>query len=204
MAVAFKESKTKENLMKSFAGESQARNRYTMAAELAGKNNLYAVQTIFQFTADQERAHAKVFYDFLRSEAGQTIKITGTYPVDHSDKVTELLKMAAHNEKEEHSDVYPAFGRIAREEGFEEIAHAFFQIAEVEKVHGLRFEKLAYALEHNEYFQQPENGEWMCLNCGHIVKGMQVPPVCPSCHVDRGYYIPACMAPYFGFLKEAQ
>ena len=199
MAIDFKESKTRENLMRAFAGESQARNRYTIAAEAAKKQKLFAVNQIFLFTADQERAHAQRFYDLLKSLSGTTIQIDGGYPVDHFDSVTELLRSACHNEMDEADDVYQAFGSVAREEGFAEAAAAFFQIAEIERIHGKRFGKLAEMLEKNQYFASEASTEWMCLNCGHIQRGTSLPEVCPVCRHDKGYFIPAELAPYLGF-----
>ena len=183
MAVEFAQSQTKENLMRAFAGESQARNRYTIAAEEACRKGFYALREVFLFTADQERAHAARFYELLKSEAGCSIQIDGGYPVDQSESLVELLKMAAHNE----------------EEGFSEAAYAFSQIAEIERIHGERFAKLAQMLQQETYYEQEAGGEWMCLNCGYIFKGAKVPPVCPVCRHERGYFIPACMAPYLGF-----
>ena len=139
MAVKFSESMTKENLMRAFAGESQARNRYTIAAERADKEGMYTIAEIFRYTADQERAHAERYYDLLKSLAGETIHIDGTYPVDPQDSLSELLRAAEHNEHEEYADVYQAFGDTAREEGFLEAASAFYQIAEVEHVHDVIF-----------------------------------------------------------------
>ncbi len=204
MAINFKESKTKENLMCAFAGESQARNRYTIAAEAALKQKMYAIHQVFLFTADQERAHAARFYNLLKSESGENIRIDGTYPVDHSDCVEELLKAAHHNEMEEFEDVYPAFAKVAEEEGFMEVAAAFRATAEVERIHGERFKKLAKMLEDNKYYQSEECTAWMCLNCGHIHYGKVVPPVCPGCNHDRGFFIPVELAPYLApeFLKK--
>ena len=190
MAVDFKESKTRENLMRAFAGESQARNRYTIAADAAKKQGLYSVQQVFLFTADQERAHAERYYDLLKSLSGTTIEISGGYPVDHFDDVVELLKKAEHNEMEEADDVYQAFGNVAKEEGFLEAASAFFQIAEIEAIHGRRFRKLAELLEQNQYFEREMNGQWMCMNCGHIQSGKMVPPVCPVCRYKISSLIP--------------
>ena len=184
MAIDFKESKTRENLMRAFAGESQARNRYTIAAEVAREQGLFAVNQVFLFTADQERAHAKRFYDLLKNLSGTTIHIDGGYPVDHFDSVIELLKAAEHNEMEEYEDVYQNFGDIAKEEGFIEVASAFYQIARVEQTHA-------------KLFVSDVQCAWMCLNCGHIHKGKLVPEVCPVCRHERGYFIPASMAPYF-------
>lgn len=203
MAVDFKESRTRENLMRAFAGESQARNRYTIAAETARGQGMFAVSQILLFTADQERAHAKRFYDLLKSLSGTTIQIDGGYPIDHFDSVPELLRAAQHNEMEEFDNVYPAFGEIAKEEGFIEVAAAFFQIAKIEEIHGKRFGKLAELLEKNQYFESENEQDWMCLNCGHIHHGKLVPEVCPVCHEKKGYFIPASLAPYLEceFLK---
>ena len=147
MAVEFKESKTRENLMRAFAGESQARNRYTIAAEAAKKQGMYAVNQVFLFTADQERAHAERFYGLLKSLSGTTIHIDGGYPVDHFDDVVKLLKSAHHNEMKEFGDVYPAFAKVAKEEGFQEAAYVFQEIAKIEEIHGKRFGKLAELIE---------------------------------------------------------
>lgn len=199
MAVEFQASKTRENLMRAFAGESQARNRYTFAADVAKKQGLYSIQQIFLFTADQERAHAERYYDLLKSLAGTTVEISGGYPVDHYDDVAVLLERAEHNEMEEADDVYQAFGNVAKEEGFLEAASAFFQIAKIEAVHGRRFHKLAEMLEQNRYFECESDGQWMCMNCGHIHSGRMVPSVCPVCRYERGYFIPVEIAPYLGF-----
>ena len=185
--------------MRAFAGESQARNRYTFAADAAKKQGLYSIQQVFLFTADQERAHAERYYDLLKNLSGTTIEISGGYPVDHFDDVVKLLKKAEHNEMEEADDVYQAFGNVAKEEGFLEAASAFYQIAEVEAVHGRRFRKLAELLEQNKYFERDTEGQWMCMNCGHIQSGKMVPPMCPVCRYERGYFIPVEIAPYLGF-----
>lgn len=198
MAIYLKDSKTKENLMKAFAGESQARNRYTFAAEEARKQKMYSVADVFAFTAEQERAHAERYYDLLKEMAGETIEICGGFPVDHYDDLGKLLKAAKHNEFEEYEDVYQNFGDIAKEEGFMEIASTFYQIAEVEKTHGKRFEKIAEMLEDGTYFETPEESKWMCTNCGHIHTGKRAPAVCPVCRHDRGYFIPLTLAPYQG------
>jgi len=203
MAVDFKESKTRENLMRAFAGESQARNRYTIAAETAKKQGMFAINQVFLFTAEQERAHAARFYDLLKNLSGTTIQIDGGYPVDHFDSVTELLGAAHHNEMEEFDSVYPVFGDIAKDEGFIEVASAFYQIAKIEKIHGKRFEKLKELLENNRYYESDQDSDWMCLNCGHIQHGRMVPEVCPVCRYEKGYFIPVGLAPYLecGFLK---
>ena len=197
MSVEFQNSQTKINLMKAFAGESQARNRYTFAAEEARDQGLYAVEQVFLFTADQERAHAERFYELLGQLSGQTIEICAGFPVDKQDTVEGLLWAARHNEFEEADDVYLAFAQTAKEEGFLEVASAFSQIAKIEKVHGNRFGYLAELLENGTYFQTEENEQWMCLNCGHIHTGKKVPGVCPVCRYEKGYLIPLDLAPYY-------
>lgn len=190
MGIQFKDSQTKVNLMKAFAGESQARNRYTFAAEAAKKQGLYAIHEVFLFTANQERAHAERFYDLLKGLSGETIDICGGFPVDKQDTVVGLLEAAQHNEYEEADDVYIAFGNIAKEEGYMEVASAFYQIAEIEKMHGDRFGQLANMLKNGTYFETEENEKWMCLNCGNIHIGKKLPGVCPVCRYEKGYFLP--------------
>ena len=186
MAVNFSESMTKENLMRAFAGESQARNRYTIAAERAEKEGMLTIAEIFRYTADQERAHAERFYDLLKDLSGETIHIDGSYPVDQQDSLTGLLRAAEHK----------TFGKTAKEEGFSEAASAFFQIAEIEHIHEQRFGKIAEMLESGSWYQPQTASKWMCTNCGYIHEGNQAPPVCPVCRHDQGYFIPYQMACY--------
>ena len=192
----FKMSETKENLMRAFAGESQARNRYTFAAEQAKEQNLHVVEAVFRFTADQEQEHAEVFYNHLKELAGKNIQIDGSYPVDIYETVLEVLKAAQHNEYEEYEPVYKSFGDKAMEEGFPQVAASFHQIAKIEKVHGDRFGELAELLEQNKLFISDVECKWMCLNCGHIHEGKEAPGKCPVCHHDRGYFIRFELAPY--------
>lgn len=196
MTVNFSESRTKENLMRAFAGESQARNRYTIAAERAEKEGMLTIADIFRYTADQERAHAERFYDLLRNLSGETIHIDGTYPIDQQDSLSGLLRAAEHNEHEEYADVYQAFGDTAKEEGFHEAASAFYQIAEIEHIHEERFGRLAEMLESNTYYNAEDVCRWMCTNCGYIHEGKQAPKVCPVCRHEQGYFIPFTMACY--------
>ncbi len=189
MAVEFENSITKDNLMRAFAGESQARNRYTFAASQAEKNGLHVISTIFAFTASQEKEHAEIFYKHLKEMAGKNIFIDGGYPVDLSDDIGELLRMAQHNEYEEHDDVYKNFGDKAKEEGFSKIAASFAQIAEIEKIHGDRFGKFAQLIKEGKLFVSDVEEEWMCLNCGFVYKGTSAPAVCPVCQHDRGFFI---------------
>lgn len=196
MSVDFKTSKTKENLMRAFAGESQARNRYTFAASVARTQKMQAIEAVFMFTAGQEKEHAEIFYNYLSQLAGESIHVDGSYPVDISQSVLQLLRYAQHNEYEEYNDAYKHFGDVAKEEGFMNVAGSFYQIAEIEKCHGDRFGMLADMIEKNQMYVSGVECKWMCLNCGHIYSGTTVPEQCPVCHHDKGYFICLTIAPY--------
>lgn len=196
MAVDFKNSETKDNLMRAFAGESQARNRYTFAASQAKKENLYVVGAVFEYTANQEKEHAEIFYKHLKELAGETIHVDGGYPVDMTDDVAKLLRMAQHNEYEEHDPVYKAFGDKATEEGFHKVAASFYMIAEIEKLHGDRFGRLAELLESRKLFVSDVKTAWICLNCGYVYEGEKAPEKCPVCDHDKGYFIRFELSPY--------
>lgn len=196
MSVHFKESETKDNLMRAFAGESQARNRYTFAASQAKKSNLYVVGAVFEYTANQEKEHAEIFYKHLEELAGETIHVDGGYPVDITDDIAKLLRMAQHNEYEEHDPIYKAFGDKALEEGFPKVASSFHKIAEIEKLHGDRFGRLAELLEQRKLFVSDAKVSWICLNCGYVFDGTQVPEKCPVCEHDKGYFIRFELSPY--------
>lgn len=196
MGVQFQNSQTKINLMKAFAGESQARNRYTFAAEEAREQGMYAISDVFLFTAEQERAHADRFYDLLGSLSGDTVDICAGFPIDKQDTLEGLLDAATHNEYEEADDVYISFAQTAKEEGFLEIASAFLQIAKIEEIHGDRFARISAMLKDGTYFESEGNGKWMCLNCGNIHTGKKLPGVCPVCRREKGYFIPIELAPY--------
>lgn len=196
MAVEFKNSETKDNLMRAFAGESQARNRYTIAAEQARQQKQQAIGQLFIYTANQEKEHAEIFYQHLKELGGETIHVDGGYPVDITDDLAQLLRMAQHNEYEEHDDVYQRFGDKAKEEGFDKVAASFFLIAEIEKVHGDRFGRFAQWLEENKLHVSDVKTGWICLNCGYIYEGEQVPQTCPVCGHDRGYFIRLELSPF--------
>ena len=196
MSVNFSESRTKENLMRAFAGESQARNRYTIAAERAEEGGMLTIADVFRYTADQERAHAERFYSLLKDLSGETVHIDGTYPIDQQDTLPELLRAAEHNEHEEYADVYQAFGDTAKEEGILQAASAFYQIAEIEHVHEKRFGALADMLGSNMYYHSEQVSRWMCTNCGYIHEGQAAPKVCPVCRHEQGYFLPYAMACY--------
>lgn len=192
----FKNSETKENLMRAFAGESQARNRYTFAAAQAKQENMQVIEAVFMFTANQEREHAEIFYQHLKELAGENIHIDGSYPVDIHDTVLEVLRAAQHNEYEEFDPVYKEFGDKAMEEGFPKVAASFHHIAKIEKIHGDRFGELADLLEQNKLFVSDVECKWMCLNCGFVYEGEKAPMICPVCKHERGFFIRMELAPY--------
>lgn len=196
MAVDFRNSVTKENLMRAFAGESQARNRYTIAANMAKKQKLPALAAIFLFTADQEREHAEQFYRLLSEFSGETIKIDGSYPVNLSNSVSELLRAAQHNETEEAQDVYINFAEKAKEEGFERVAKQFQLTAAVEQTHADRFRMFAEMMEQGTLYHAATETAYMCLNCGHIYYGTDVPEHCPLCKEEQGYFVRLDLAPF--------
>lgn len=167
-----KGTKTAENLMKSFAGECQARTRYTYYSSIAKKEGYVQIANIFMETAEQEKEHAKRFFKFLKNEYnGDAIEIEAGYPVALYDETLMNLKAAASGEHEEWSKDYPEFSRIAREEGFIDIAIAYERIAEVEKRHENRYLKLLENIENNSVFKKDEVVLWKCNNCGYIYEG---------------------------------
>ena len=195
MAVNFNSSKTKENLMKAFAGESQARNRYTFAAELAMKNNLYVVKKVFDLTAEQEKEHAEVFYSYLKEFEGQEISLdAAAYPVNTSENLEVQLKNALENETKESDDVYRNFGDIALQEGFKQIAGKFYMIADVEKIHAMRFQRFYDLLKEGKLFASDVKTGWMCLNCGYVIESTTAPQNCPICDSSQGYFIRLSLA----------
>lgn len=191
-----KNSETAKNLMRAFAGESQARNRYTIAADKAKDQKLAVVEAVFRFTAEQERAHAEAFYEHLKELDGEEICVDGGYPVNVTESVLQLLKYAAGNEYKEYDDVYQSFAKTAEEEGFAKIAVDFKNIAEIEKRHGDRFAKLAEWLEGGKLFLSDAECGWMCLNCGNVIETKGAPEKCPVCNADQGFFIRLTMAPY--------
>lgn len=201
MSVEFSNSETMRNLMRAFAGESQARNRYTFAASQAKKSGLYVIEQMFVLTAEQERQHAAAFYNQLRELSGQTIHIDGGYPVDISPDMPTLLEMAKHNEYEEHEDVYKRFGEIAREEGFQKTAGLFQMIGNVEKIHGDRFGEFSRLIQENQLFVSNVETKWMCLKCGFTVDSKEAPMKCPVCEHEQGYFVRVELAPYTGVVN---
>ncbi|MGL5067957.1 MAG: rubrerythrin [Sarcina sp.] len=184
-----KGTKTAENLMKSFAGESQARERYTFYASVAKKEGYVQMSNIFIETALQEEQHAKRFMKFLIEELnGEGIQITAEYPAALSKSTLENLKFAAAGEHEEHTDLYPEFAKVAREEGFEVIAKAFEEISKVEERHEIRFRALLANIENGLVFKKDKVILWKCLNCGYIYEGQEAPMACPACLHPQAYF----------------
>lgn len=186
---SLKGTKTAENLMKSFVGESQARTRYTYYANIAKKEGYIQISNIFLETADQEKAHAKKFYKFLKEDfQDEGIKISATYPVALHDETAKNLKAAAEGENEEWTDLYPTFAKIAKEEGFPVIEFAYKKIIEVEKAHERRYKKLLENIENGTVFKKDSSVLWKCNKCGYIHEGEEAPKVCPACSHPQGYF----------------
>ena len=179
-----KGTKTEHNLMAAFAGESQARNRYTYYAGVAKKEGFEQISAIFIETADNEKEHAKRFFKFLE---GTPVEITAMYPSSFGD-TAHNLKAAAGGENEEWTELYPKFADIADEEGFPEVAIAFRKIAEVEKHHEARYLKLLGNIESGKVFLKDIKVEWKCRNCGYHHEGESAPKVCPACVHPQSYF----------------
>ena len=180
-----KGTKTEENLLKAFAGESQARNRYTYYASQAKKEGYKQIEAIFMETARNEKEHAKRFFDLLD---GGMAEITASYPAGGIGDTEENLEDAASGENEEHTELYPEFAEIAREEGFPKIAAAFDKIGEVELEHEKRFLKLLENLRGDKVFARDEKVRWKCDNCGYVHEGEKAPKKCPACMHDQKYF----------------
>lgn len=188
MGKSVKGTKTEQCLLASFAGESQAFQRYTYFASVADKEGYKQISAIFAETAAQEKEHAKRFFKFLE---GGMVEITSTYPAGIISSTVENLKAAAAGENEEHTELYPNAAKIAREEGFEEIATAFEKIAEVEAMHEARYRKLLSRIEAGNFFERDEEIVWQCRNCGFLYRGKKAPKTCPACQHPQSYFEPA-------------
>ena len=185
---SLKGTKTAENLLKSFAGESQARNRYTYYASVAKKEGYIQISNIFTETAGNEKEHAERFFKFLsQSLNGEVVEINATYPVGLSDTKANLL-WAANGEKEEWTELYPAFAKTAEEEGFPDVAFVYRKIVEVEKHHDERYRQLLSRLEDGTIFNRDEVVNWKCSNCGYIFEAKNAPEICPACAHPKAYF----------------
>jgi rubrerythrin len=183
--MGIKGSKTEQNLLKAFAGESQARNRYTYFASAARKEGFEQIAAIFEETAGNEKEHAKVFFNYLE---GGPLEITATYPAGKVASTDENLLAAAEGEKEEWGALYPGFAQTAEDEGFADVAHSFREIAEVEEQHELRYRKLLANLQNGRVFRRDTAVKWHCRNCGYIHEGTEAPTQCPACSHPQAFY----------------
>ena len=188
---------TIEALMKAFAGESQARNRYTFFASVAKKEGYEQISRIFTETAANEKEHAERFYKLMKQYGTDplpfAVTITADFPVALGTTMENLLA-AADGEREEHALLYPEFAKIARAEGFADVGAAFDFISTVEAHHEARYRKLADNIEKGIVFARPESTEWICLNCGYVLTGTSAPELCPACIHPKAYYALNCEA----------
>ncbi len=180
-----KGTETEKNLLKAFAGESQARTRYTFFASVAKKEGYEQISQIFLETAENEKEHAKRFFSYLE---GGMVEIEAAYPAGVIGNTLENLKAAADGENEEHTKLYPMFADVAEKEGFKEIATLFRMVAKVEVEHEKRYRKLAQNIEKEEVFKRTTPVRWKCLNCGYVHEGTEPPEKCPSCLHPKAYF----------------
>ncbi|KUK78608.1 MAG: Rubrerythrin [Proteiniphilum acetatigenes] len=184
---SIKGTQTELNLLKSFAGESQARMRYTFFAKEAKKEGYEQIAAIFEETANQEMTHAKRMFRYLE---GGMVEITATYPAGKIGTTAENLKAAAEGENEEWTDLYPHFAEVAEEEGFKEIASMYRMIAKAEAEHEERYLKLLARVENGTVFAREEAIEWQCRHCGYVFTGKKPPKNCPTCLHPQAYFEP--------------
>ncbi|MGI6084047.1 MAG: rubrerythrin [Acetivibrionales bacterium] len=184
-------TETAINLMRAFAGESQARNRYYFASGVADKAGFKQIRDIFIVTAENERAHAKVFYNLItegfQGSLPVNLNITAGYPVIAGD-ILAHLQGGIDGEGEEYREIYPSFAKVAEQEGFPEVANAFKLIAEIEKHHMERFSQLYENVKNNKVFNKDQQVRWICSNCGHIHEGNDAPAICPACKHPQSYF----------------
>ena len=183
--MSIKGTKTEQNLLKSFAGESQARNRYTFFASRAKKDGFQQIAAFFEETAAQEKEHAELFFKFLE---GGMVEITASFPAGVIGTTAENLLAAAEGEHEEWDLLYPEFARVAEEEGFKDIATAFKLVATVEKRHENRYRKLLQNIEKEQVFSRSDKVVWACRNCGFLYHNENAPESCPCCHHPLAYF----------------
>ncbi len=180
-----KGSRTEKNLLAAFAGESQARNRYTFFASVAKKEGFEQIRAIFEETAGNEKEHAEVYFKHLQ---GGDVEITASYPAGVIGNTAGNLLAAAEGEKLEWGTLYPGFAKVAKEEGFTEIAESFTEIAEVEEFHERRYMALLKNVNEGTVFKKDKPVKWHCRNCGYIHEGTEAPELCPSCKHEKAYY----------------
>lgn len=183
--MSIKGTETEKNLLKAFAGESQAKNRYTFFSKVAKNEGYEQIAALFMETALNEEEHAKIFFKFLE---GNPVEITATYPAGKIGTTIENLKAGADGENEEWTSLYPAFAEIASKEGFPKIASAFKLIAKIEADHENRYRKLLKNIETNKVFEEDAETEWFCRKCGHVHKGKKALENCPVCNHPKAYF----------------
>ena len=182
---SLKGTQTEKNLLTAFAGESQARNRYTYFASKAKKEGFVQISNIFDETANQEKEHAKRFFKFLE---GGELEITGGFPAGVIGSTLDNLKASAAGEHHEHTEMYPAFAKVAREEGFEEISAVFTAVAVAEKQPEKRYNDLAANIEADRVFKREQKATWRCQNCGYLYEGTEAPEKCPACDHPKAHF----------------
>ncbi|MBM3245718.1 MAG: rubrerythrin family protein [Candidatus Omnitrophica bacterium] len=185
MAKSIKGTRTEKNLLASFAGESQARNRYTYFASAARKEGFEQIANIFIETAENEKEHAKVFFKYLE---GGDVEVIASYPAGMIKDTKTNLEEAAAGENLEWTTLYADFAKTAKDEGFEEIARSFEQISKVERFHESRYRKLINNIINNEVFKKKAPVKWYCINCGYVFEGEEAPKECPACKHPRAFY----------------
>lgn len=184
-----KGTETEKNILKAFAGESQARNRYTYFAKVAKKEGYAQIEAIFEETANQEKEHAKRLFKFLE---GGELEITASFPAGKIGSTVENLKAAAAGENYEYSTMYPEFAKVAKDEGLPEIAHVFESIAVAEQYHERRYKGLVANIESGKVFRKDGAVTWRCRNCGYLHDGKEAPGVCPACAHSQAYFEEYC------------
>ncbi len=186
---SLKGTRTEKNLLTAFAGESQARNRYTYFASVARKEGYMQIAAIFEETANHEKEHAKRLFKFLE---GGEVEVQASFPAGTIGTTLENLKAAAGGEEYEYTHMYPEFAKIAEEEGFPQIAAVFRSIAKAEEFHGRRYAELAANVEKDSVFKREEKVVWRCRNCGFIFEGTEAPEKCPACDHPKAYFELVC------------
>jgi len=182
---SLKGTQTEKNLLTAFAGESQARNRYTYFASQAKKEGYVQISKIFEETANQEKEHAKRFFKFLE---GGEVEIVGAFPAGMIGSTLENLNEAAAGEHYEYTEMYPGFAKVAREEGFDAVAMVFDAVSVAEKQHEKRYRDLAANVKENRVFKRDRGTVWRCLNCGYLHEGVEAPAACPACAHPQAYF----------------
>jgi len=185
MEKSIKGTRTEKNLLAAFAGEAQARTRYTYFASAARKEGFEQIANIFMETAENEKEHAKVFFKYLE---GGDVQITAAYPAGMIKDTKSNLEAAAAGENLEWTSIYQDFGKVAKEEGFLDVARSFEQVSKVEKFHEARYRKLISNIAGTEVFKKKSPVKWHCINCGYVFEGNEAPKECPACKHPQAFY----------------